>query len=252
MGILTWIRRRETPLQRALYSFLKTAERARFPVIPGVHHLFLWLRSFRRSVLRQLFSKIYHEPLLRLTCASVGARLQLYEGGPKILGNLRPVLGEGVSLEGEHVWIAAGDASAKAFTIGDDTYVGYSFNVVVGTEVSLGRHVLIANHVLLNGYDGHPLDPLARARHEPPGAAGQGAIVVGDYAWIGNRAIVLKGVTIGRGAVVASGAVVTKDVPELTVVAGNPAKPVRTIDAPPGWIRDLPPIYTQTIKPDHS
>ena len=74
-----------------------------------------------------------------------------------------------------------------------------------------------------------------RARHEPPGPSGEGAITVCDYAWIGNRAMVLKGVTIGRGAVVASGAVVTRDVPELTVVAGNPARPIRTIDAPEGW-----------------
>lgn len=53
-----------------------------------------------------------------------------------------------------------------------------------------------------------------------------GPVRIGDYAWICNRAILLPGVTIGTGAVVASGAVVTKDVPEWTIVGGVPAKPI--------------------------
>ena len=53
---------------------------------------------------------------------------------------------------------------------------------------------------------------------------------VDDYAWIGARAIVLAGVSVGRGAVAGAGAVVTKDVPPMAVVAGNPAKIVKTRD----------------------
>jgi acetyltransferase-like isoleucine patch superfamily enzyme len=235
MGLLTWVRRKDTPLQRAVYVSLKRAERARFPVVPGLHRAFLLERSFRKSIVRQLISKIYHEPLLRLSCTRVGERLQLFEDMPKILGNLRIEVGSDVGIEGANVWIGAGDANAKALNIGDNSYLGYSMIIVVGTEVSIGRHVLIANHVLLNGYDGHPLDPLARARGEPAGPAGQGSIRISDYAWIGNRAIVLKNVSIGRGAVIASGAVVTRDVEDLTVVAGNPARVVRHIEPPKGW-----------------
>ena len=55
-------------------------------------------------------------------------------------------------------------------------------------------------------------------------------IVVGDYVWIGAGAIILPGVTIGEGAVVAAGSVVTKDVAARMVVAGNPAKPLRSVD----------------------
>jgi acetyltransferase-like isoleucine patch superfamily enzyme len=52
-------------------------------------------------------------------------------------------------------------------------------------------------------------------------------ITVGDHAWLATRCLVIGGVTIGRGAVVAAGAVVTRDVEELTVVAGIPARPIR-------------------------
>jgi acetyltransferase-like isoleucine patch superfamily enzyme len=57
----------------------------------------------------------------------------------------------------------------------------------------------------------------------------KGPIHIDDYAWIGCRAIILGGVTIGRGAVVGAGSVVTKDVPPHTMVAGNPARPVRQV-----------------------
>lgn len=56
---------------------------------------------------------------------------------------------------------------------------------------------------------------------------GKGDTVICDGAWIGMRAMIMPGVTLGEGAVVASGAIVTKDVAPYTIVAGNPARPVR-------------------------
>ncbi|WP_246806962.1 CatB-related O-acetyltransferase [Ensifer sp. ENS04] len=56
---------------------------------------------------------------------------------------------------------------------------------------------------------------------------GKGDTVIGDGAWIGMRAMIMPGVTLGEGAVIASGAIVTKDVAPYTIVAGNPARPVR-------------------------
>ena len=55
-------------------------------------------------------------------------------------------------------------------------------------------------------------------------------IVVEDDVWIGYRATILSGVRIGQGAIIAAGAVVTKDVPELTVYAGNPAKYIKDVE----------------------
>ncbi len=52
-------------------------------------------------------------------------------------------------------------------------------------------------------------------------------IIIGDNVWVGTRAVILKGVTIGGGAIVAAGAVVTKDVPPRTIVGGNPAHVIR-------------------------
>ena len=235
MGIVEWAQRRETPAQRRTWEVLKTGARLRFPVIPGLHHLLLAERRFRTGPLRLLWNKIYHEPLLRLQCDSVGSGLLLYEGMPKILGNLRVTIGARVHLDGQQVWMATGDGSPRTLSIGDDTGIGFGTELVVGDSIRIGRHVMISTRVALMGYDGHPLDPYARARHEPPGPEGVGSIVVEDYAWIGSRSVIVKGVTIGRGAIVAMQSVVKTNVAPLTVVAGNPARPVWKVEAPEGW-----------------
>jgi acetyltransferase-like isoleucine patch superfamily enzyme len=231
----SWIRRRESPLQKRAYDMAKRILQLDIPAIPGVHHLLLGERKFRRGFLRQLFSKLYCAPLLRLYAASCGRGLVMYEGLPKIFGNLRIELGDYVTLSGGQVWFGCGDRSEKLLRIGNRSYIGHAAELFSGSEILIGDHVLIANQVLLNGYDGHPLDPVQRAAGERCGPEGIGTIRVCDYAWIGSRSIVLKGVTIGRGAVVAAGSVVTRDVPELTVVAGNPARVVKTIDRPLDW-----------------
>lgn len=235
VSLVDWMRRRDTRLQKTAYAAAAQIVRLDFPEIPGIHQLLGAEREFRRTVLRHLLAKIYYEPLLRRRVHSVGDGLVLYEDMPKIFGNLIVELGTEVTLSGSQVWFACGDMSPKRLRIGDHTYVGFGTELFSGTEILIGNHVLIANHVLLNGYDGHPLDPVARSTRRPLAPESYGPIVVHDYAWIGSRAIILKNVRIGKGAVVAAGAVVTRDVPDLALVAGNPAKVVRMIERPPEW-----------------
>jgi len=80
-----------------------------------------------------------------------------------------------------------------------------------------------------------------------------GKIVIEDDAWIGAGAIILPNVTIGEGAIVGSGAVVTKDVPPYTVVVGVPARPIKKINLETGEIKDIaelvPDTAQSTVKP---
>ena len=89
---------------------------------------------------------------------------------------------------------------------------GRRFEIRTGSNVSIGPEASI----LTLGHD--PQSPTFEDRG--------GDVVIGDRAWIGYRAIILPGVTIGEGAVVAAGAVVSRDVPDYTIVAGVPARPV--------------------------
>ena len=88
--------------------------------------------------------------------------------------------------------------------------------------ISIGNDVLIGHQVVLATIN-HGLDPEKRGDHE------LAPIVIGNRVWIGSHATICQGVHIGDGAVVAAGAVVTKDVPPRTVVGGVPAKVIRRI-----------------------
>ncbi|HEU0316282.1 MAG TPA: DapH/DapD/GlmU-related protein [Solirubrobacteraceae bacterium] len=100
--------------------------------------------------------------------------------------------------------------------------------------VVIGREVIVSYQVTIADSDFHPRDPAARRRDAvasaPEARGGERPVVearpveIGDGAWIGIGAIILKGVSIGAGARIAAGSVVTRDVAPHTTVAGNPAR----------------------------
>lgn len=111
-------------------------------------------------------------------------------------------------------------------TIGHGTNVnGIGTKILCAQEITIGRDCTFSWDVQVLDTDFHAitLDGV-----EQPSAA---PIRIGDRVWVGTRAIVLKGVTIGDGAVVAAGAVVTKDVPAGSVVGGMPAKVIGRADS---------------------
>ena len=101
--------------------------------------------------------------------------------------------------------------------IGEGTFVNHRTELVAHDCVRLGRDCLLAWDVLVLDSDSHSVD----------GGPRSAPVTIGDRVWIGCRATVLKGVTIGDGAVVAACSVVTGDVPAGALVAGNPARVVR-------------------------
>ncbi|WP_426983060.1 sugar O-acetyltransferase [Bacillus cabrialesii] len=108
--------------------------------------------------------------------------------------------------------------------IGDHTFVNFDCVVLDVCEVRIGRHCLIAPGVHIYTA-GHPLDPIERKSGQEFGKP----VSIGDHVWIGGRAVINPGVTIGDNAVIASGSVVTKDVPANTVVGGNPARMLKEL-----------------------
>ncbi len=101
--------------------------------------------------------------------------------------------------------------------IGAGSFLNYRTELIAHERVVLGRGCLLAWDVQVLDSDSHPVDD--RPQTAP--------VVLGDRVWVGCRATVLKGVTIGDGAVVAAGSVVTRDVPARALVGGNPATVLR-------------------------
>jgi len=119
---------------------------------------------------------------------------------------------------GSTIHIGARFYQPKNVVIGQGTIVGDHATLDGRDKLTIGDHVDIASEVMIfNGeHDIHSenFDPVTAP------------VIIEDYVFIGPRAIILPGVRIGRGAVVAAGAVVTKDVPDSTIVAGVPAEPI--------------------------
>lgn len=127
---------------------------------------------------------------------------------------------------GERVWIEAPLQVSYGYnvTFGDDVFVNVGFTLVDDIEVTIGSRVMIAPNVTVT-VTGHPIHPELRSGM----AQFSAPVVIEDDVWIGAHVVILPGVTIGAGSVVAAGAVVTKDVPPGTVVGGVPARVLRPI-----------------------
>lgn len=115
-----------------------------------------------------------------------------------------------------HMWASFYDP--KNIKIGSDTIIGERAVLDGRDKLTIGDHVDIASEVMI--YNGqHDInDASFKAVFEP--------VVIEDYVFIGPRAIILPGVTLGKGSVVGAGAVVTKDVEPFTIVGGVPAKEI--------------------------
>jgi acetyltransferase-like isoleucine patch superfamily enzyme len=128
------------------------------------------------------------------------------------------------------------DCSTGLVTIGDRTYIGAS-HLVCHTKIEIGDDVIISWDVTIVDHDSHSLDFRQRCddvrswRHGRKSWEGVAIkpVHIGNRAWIGFGATILKGVTIGEGAVVGAMSVVTRDVPSYCLVVGNPARFVRRL-----------------------
>ena len=106
-------------------------------------------------------------------------------------------------------------------------------------RITIGSYVIISNHVTIYDNNNHPTDPELRIKMCESGFysemwswrySSHKPVVIQDNVWIGEYASILKGVTVGKGSIVASHAVVTKDVRPYTIVAGNPAREVKELN----------------------
>ena len=99
-------------------------------------------------------------------------------------------------------------------------YLNAHNQIVCAEKITIGDDVAIAREVIIRDTDAHDI---LDGNHKKTKS-----VKIGNHVWIGTRAIIMKGVTIGDGAIIAAGAIVTKDVPQNCIAAGVPAKVIKT------------------------
>jgi serine acetyltransferase len=166
-----------------------------------------------------------HGRVLRAIASTIAARHMLGECGPRLLVKGLPTIynghnisvGEGVTLD-HHVELGAGRAGLLA--IGDRVLISQQTIIAASTAITIGDDVWMGARCYLIDAD-HGTAPELLFSVQPKRSA---PIAIGADVWIGTASVILRGVTVGRGAVVAAGSVVTRDVPAGAVVGGVPAK----------------------------
>lgn len=158
-------------------------------------------------------------------------------GFPVVKNKGTIILGAGVDLRSTPISTAMGVITPvilnamepdSIIRIGD--FVGMSGVVICCKKsITIGNRVRFGSGVVISDTDFHSMDYQVRASPEDASSAVASPVCIGDDCFVGARAIILKGVTIGARSIIGAGSVVVKDVPADTVVAGNPAREIRSL-----------------------
>lgn len=190
--------------------------------------LIFYIRFVIRRSWFWLKNKFYCEPLIRYRCTSVGKNLQADGDIPLIVGGGKIILGDNVKVGNRNNWIVTPNLFQEPLLqIGDNTSINYQTVISVEQKVIIGNNCQIAGETRIFDNNSHALHYSNDRQMSKTDVA---PIIIEDNVWIGIRSIVMKGVKIGHGAVVAAGSVVTKDVPAMTLVGGNPARIIKQIE----------------------
>lgn len=143
-------------------------------------------------------------------------------------------IGENTHIKGE---LLTFNKSGK-IKIGNNCYIGENTKIWAMESITIGNNVLIAHNVNIIDNNSHSIDPIERRDEFSEyfiNSLGKdyniekSKIIISDDVWIGLNTVILKGVKIGKGTIIAAGSVLTNDAPENVIMAGNPAKVVKNI-----------------------
>ena len=229
-NLLAGVRKQETWYYKLIYKTAYGLRNLRLPFPRFFGAIFFNERNARLTFWRRLKQFFYYEPMFRYRCARVGKALYFESNFPLILGYGTITAGDRLRISGNVTFIVAYKATENpTIEIGNEVYFGYATILACAERITIGNRGLCAQGVQIYDNNTHPLDPVARAKNLPVERENVQPVVIEDDVWIGGNATILKGVRIGRGSVVATQAVVSRDVPPMSVVAGNPAKVVKSL-----------------------
>jgi len=225
------IRRRETPLAALIHDTAKAVRGFTLPRVRPLGRLLTAERGVRHSLWRWLRNQ-YAMQILASRCTRLGRGVRLDGDVPQIVGSGEIYVGDRVVIGNRQTWVVGLKVYDDArLVIGHDTTVNYQTLISCARSVTIGNHCRLAGEIKIFDNNSHPTDYRARRVNGGRMSAEDVApVVIEDDVWIGTGSLVMKGVHIGRGAIVAAGAVVTKSVPPFSVVAGNPARVVKRLE----------------------
>lgn len=143
-------------------------------------------------------------------------------GGPVSIGDNITLLGCSDKKTRLTVW--SDEKNINGITIGDHVLISPGVRISAANSISIGDSCMLASHVYITDSDWHGIYDRSMPSKE------LSCVVLEENVWVGDSAIVFKGVTIGKNSIIGAGSVVTSDVPANVIAAGNPAKIIKELD----------------------
>ncbi len=171
---------------------------------------------------------VLRSQLVRRHGVKIGERVRLL-GTVRVFNEGDMQINDRALIDGRHIPIILSTFRGATLVIGEGVFINYGSDIACAAEITIGAFTRIGPRVTIGDHNAHPIDVNTPDVPRP--------VVIGDDVWLGRNTIVLPGVTIGRGTLVAAGSVVTKSLPECVVAGGVPAKVIREISMPPGFHR---------------
>lgn len=227
-----WVKQSQHPVAKSIHALHRFVTGFEMPVIRPVHRtIFVAYQAIHTFVAWSMRVFLW-TPLFKSRLVGNARGLNLYGGGlPFMSGPLDITLGANCRISTQTTFTGRWSGQNRPQLVcGDNVGIGWQTTIAVGRTVKLGNNVRIAGRAFLAGYPGHPVDPIDRAAGLPDTEDQVKDIILEDDVWLGTGCTVNGGVTIGRGAIVAAGSVVTKSLPPMVLAAGVPAKIVRRLD----------------------
>ena len=183
-----------------------------------------------KQYIKSILSRICRYKMSQLPNIKISVSAKLDCRKIKLQHNCQLTIKEGSIIDGTLIF----EQPEASILIGKNTFIGGS-SLISSDLIEIGDDVLIAWGCTIIDHNSHALESKDRASDVKNHYMGyknwdnvvKKPIHIGDKAWIGFNTIILKGVTIGEGSIIAAGSVVTKDVPPFTVFGGNPARMIR-------------------------
>ena len=222
------IRRRETPAYRFLYNLARGFTSANLPLPHFLNPFLRILYSTHEGalfVLRRLASYFYCEPLFRGRCESIGKRFTLTKM-PFVVGHTKIYLGDDVKFFGKVDIFSGRIFDEPKLEIRNRVGIGHNVSFTVNKQIVIEDDVLVASGVTIMDTDAHPRNAADRIAGLPPTPEEIKPVHICKNVWIGHGCSIMKGVTVGEGAIIGANSVVITDIPPYSVAMGNPARVV--------------------------
>lgn len=225
--LILHVKRGKTPLHRFMRNALKSFYRPQIPPLPRLLRpplrFFYELHYFVVVAFRSLITIFYRLPLFQARCEKVGRNLSI-DGLPFVSGHVKIEIGDNVYLGGKIVVISGKMLDEPRLVIGDNAGLGWNVIIAVNREVVIEEHARVSYDCRISDSDGHPREFDLRNADVPPEPKDIRPVRICRGAWIGNGSHIMKGVTVGEGAVIGANSVVISDVPPFALAMGNPAE----------------------------